>query len=112
VSTEIPYDPIRISKHVSFRRMQEILEKHRKRIETSKDAGVKTLSSELWLSAKLREHGSMVNPFQGVTDRPQRKEAMRSLIRKANLAEVKCGRRSGADCSFAQVFELIYGEKL
>lgn len=68
------------------------------------------LDRELWLARRLREHGAAV--FEGVTDRDTRRERVRAAILENGLASVVVGRREGKPCTYAEAFELVYGEPL
>lgn len=106
MSKEIPYDPIREPrKHVSQERMREILARHAKAVRSE----TAPIGDEIWFAAKLKSVlGISADVFAGVTTREDRKVRARELLQ--SVGERKCGRRQGRDCTFAEVFELIYGE--
>lgn len=107
MSREIPYEPMHVRKYVSFARMQEILAKH-----APKGAFVNNLSDELWLASKIRAAGGQWEVFGGLTTRDERREKIRSALKAHGLSNKKCGKRSGQEVSFGQIFEVIYGQPL
>jgi len=103
MSAEVPYDP-EPKKIVSRKRMLEILERHSKRIQMN-------LDQEIWLANRLRVQG-VADVFSGDTTREMRRERVRSAIAAKKLAERVCGKRQGKECTFAEVFILVYGTSL
>lgn len=105
MSREIPYAPMEKPKRVSFKRMQEILEKHTQRVQ-----GLKHLDQEMWLVKKLNGHGSSV--FEGDTTERDRKGRIREILQSNNLMSEVCGKRAGVPTTFGELFQLIYGESV
>lgn len=72
----------------------------------------RVLNAELWLAGRLRDHGVAFDPFEGLTDAPDRRERFRQAILANGLSTVMAGRRGGKAESYAQVFERLYGRAL
>jgi hypothetical protein len=69
------------------------------------------LDAETWLIKRLGEHGAAV--FDGVTDREHRAYRVRKAILAHNLRAVIVGRgKDGKSKTYAQAFEVVYGQKL
>lgn len=69
------------------------------------------MDHELWLSRRLLAHGvAAVMPTVATPE--SRRDRMRRAIRDAGLEQVIAGRRAGKPKTYAEVFELLYGEPL
>lgn len=98
----IEYEPMDPPKRVSLERMQEILAKHTKRASE-----LKQLNEEIWLAKKLKAYD---DTFKGLTTIALRMQRLRAEI--GPVAKTVCGVRRGVATTYAQVFEIVYGEPL
>lgn len=69
------------------------------------------LDREAWLAKRLGDHG-VAEIFAGLTDPAVRRERVREVILARGLECVIVGRHEGKPCTYAEIFQVIFGVPL